>query len=652
MAHQNQKDKRSQFVRPKTVTKQFTNTNFADIEFSDDEEAAEIIFPGSRPGPSYNFIPTQTIIGRQGLTRSNLMPSTSSSMKMANIPFKQSKLPPPLIQASTGDILTSTIMPDLQPIRQYTSILSACTNGYDQATSYHTQNQNHHRPTTSTTGVPKNSTTMRSRSSPFLFNGNYLNMNSFTSSKGGGGARSIIAQENQSKDQKHYRELLQKVMPTLYGIGINKSDCTPKIAPLTSKNRLSINRTREQQPVKISTPTTTAAAAAGDRSKLTQNRRKSTAEVIATFELSDDDDVSEFIDLTEDELNMLSACSKLQEDQAECSYDVKRRAAEKRNQLPFVEPVNSLKEKFDLSPVCQSDWLDKFHKKWETKHLEGKKKIAETEKEVEAAAAKTRDMEKEMQMRLRQLQIVDPDLVVIDDFPEEEEEPEFPVLTPEHEAIIKNAVFGGSADQMLISKFNMSITRRDIATLLGKTWLNDEVINFYMNLLTERGELRANEGLPKVYAMNTFFVPRLLQSGHSGVRRWTRKVDIFTYDILPVPVHVGGVHWCMAIIHLRDRSIKYYDSMGTPNPKILSALEQYLREESLDKRKRPFDTSGFLVESVRDVPQQNNGSDCGVFSCMFAEFICRDREITFSQSNMEYFRHKMILEIVQGKLMQ
>lgn len=53
-----------------------------------------------------------------------------------------------------------------------------------------------------------------------------------------------------------------------------------------------------------------------------------------------------------------------------------------------------------------------------------------------------------------------------------------------------------------------------------------------------------------------------MQMGHSGVRRWTRKIDIFSYDIIPVPVHVGGVHWCMSIINMREKSIKYYDSMG------------------------------------------------------------------------------------------
>lgn len=38
--------------------------------------------------------------------------------------------------------------------------------------------------------------------------------------------------------------------------------------------------------------------------------------------------------------------------------------------------------------------------------------------------------------------------------------------------------------------------------------------------------VRSNESskYPKVYAVNTFFYPKIAESGHSAVRRWTRKV--------------------------------------------------------------------------------------------------------------------------------
>lgn len=236
--------------------------------------------------------------------------------------------------------------------------------------------------------------------------------------------------------------------------------------------------------------------------------------------------------------------------------------------------------------------------------------------------------------------------IIIDDG--DEAVNEFPQLTEPQLRTIQYALHG-NRNEVVASKFSMNLTRNDLNTLDGLNWLNDEVINFYMELLKQRGE--TVEYLPKVYAMNTFFIPKLLSMGHSGVRRWTRKVDIFSFDIIPVPVHVGGVHWCMAIIDMRLKSISYYDSMGHPNMAVLDALEQYLQEESMDKRKIPFDTKDWKIECIRDCPQQRNGSDCGVFSCMFAEFLTRDSKISFDQQHMQYCRRKMVLEIVSGKLL-
>lgn len=233
---------------------------------------------------------------------------------------------------------------------------------------------------------------------------------------------------------------------------------------------------------------------------------------------------------------------------------------------------------------------------------------------------------------------------------EEEAYNDFPTLTDDQLQKINAWFYGRDLGQVLFSKFNISITRRDIQTLSWEplAWLNDEVINFYMELLTERSQ--TNESLPNVHAMNTFFLKRLLEAGYNGVRRWTRKVDVFAQDVIPVPVH-KGIHWCMAIIHMKDKTIKYYDSMGAPNNVTLKALADWLQAESIDKRKQPLDMSDWTQENVQNIPQQENGSDCGVFSCMYAEFITRNRPILFTQQHMQYFRKRMVYEICTGQLL-
>lgn len=58
-----------------------------------------------------------------------------------------------------------------------------------------------------------------------------------------------------------------------------------------------------------------------------------------------------------------------------------------------------------------------------------------------------------------------------------------------------------------------------------------------------------------------------------------------------------------------------------------------------------------MFENAKDIPRQNNDYDCGVFICMYAEFISRNRQFTFTQDDMEYFRKKMIHEICTGTLL-
>ena len=135
-------------------------------------------------------------------------------------------------------------------------------------------------------------------------------------------------------------------------------------------------------------------------------------------------------------------------------------------------------------------------------------------------------------------------IVISDDEEEEEEEEEVEEeLLPSEEKLdefIEQHVNKASYATELINKFNIPITRKDLDTLNGLKWLNDEVINFYFNLIQERS--KEIDNYPKVYVFNTYFSSKLAghPNGVSGaygmVRRWTKAVDIFDNDILLIPI--------------------------------------------------------------------------------------------------------------------
>lgn len=84
-------------------------------------------------------------------------------------------------------------------------------------------------------------------------------------------------------------------------------------------------------------------------------------------------------------------------------------------------------------------------------------------------------------------------------------------------------------------------------TLIKYKPCHSQVINFYMNLVMSRSEQEV--GGRKVYSFSTFLFPKLHSGGHAAVRRWTKAVDLFLYDVILVPLHLG-VHWSLAVSNI------------------------------------------------------------------------------------------------------
>ena len=84
-------------------------------------------------------------------------------------------------------------------------------------------------------------------------------------------------------------------------------------------------------------------------------------------------------------------------------------------------------------------------------------------------------------------------------------------------------------------------------------------------------------------AFNTLFYQKILKGGHESVKRWTKHVDIFGFELIFVPIHLVD-HWCLAVVDMQNRTLLYYDSYGKPNQACLDALVGYMQEEHLLKK--------------------------------------------------------------------
>lgn len=202
-------------------------------------------------------------------------------------------------------------------------------------------------------------------------------------------------------------------------------------------------------------------------------------------------------------------------------------------------------------------------------------------------------------------------------------------------------------NDVVVEGFGLRIKKNDLETLKGLNWVNDEVINFYMNLLIDRSQ---DPNYPDTHTINTFFYPKLLKEGYDSIKRWTQKTDIFKKNYFMIPIN-NGIHWSLAVINFDKKVLEYYDSLEYPGEECLKTLQKFLKAEYLDKKKSYLDLSRWKNTIIKNIPLQENGSDCGVFMLVYAEYISANKVFDFNQQNMKSFRTKITYEILKKKIL-
>ncbi|ESA42562.1 hypothetical protein GE21DRAFT_7797 [Neurospora crassa] len=97
-----------------------------------------------------------------------------------------------------------------------------------------------------------------------------------------------------------------------------------------------------------------------------------------------------------------------------------------------------------------------------------------------------------------------------------------------------------------------SVDKDDIPRLDEGQCLNDNLLGFGLRYLFEEYPGRHDELKKRVYVHNTFFYEKLKPAkskdiNYDGVKGWTSKVDLLSYDYIIVPVN-EYYHWWVAII--------------------------------------------------------------------------------------------------------
>ncbi|XP_023549234.1 ubiquitin-like-specific protease ESD4 [Cucurbita pepo subsp. pepo] len=277
------------------------------------------------------------------------------------------------------------------------------------------------------------------------------------------------------------------------------------------------------------------------------------------------------------------------------------------------------------------------------------KKLLQTV-ERRTSRLKSLDFEIELNEKRRSiLQSRTPKKKPLDEIPQEL----FTPLTKEEEAQVERAL-STNRRRVLVTheNSNIEITGETLQCLRPAAWLNDEVINLYLELLKER-ERREPEKYLKCHFFSTFFYKKL--NGRNGydygsVRKWTNpkklKYELIDCDKIFVPIH-REIHWCLAVINKKEKKFQYLDSLKGMDSRVLKTLARYFVDEVKNKSGKDIDVSSWAQEFVEDLPEQENGFDCGMFMIKYADFYSRGLNLCFKQEHMPYFRRRTAKEILK-----
>ncbi|KAB5548334.1 hypothetical protein DKX38_011740 [Salix brachista] len=252
--------------------------------------------------------------------------------------------------------------------------------------------------------------------------------------------------------------------------------------------------------------------------------------------------------------------------------------------------------------------------------------------------------------------------------------PYFPVLHETFEEVIYPK---GDPDAVSISK-------RDVELLHPETFINDTIIDFYIQLhdlvlkltegwwllqevkmegvinackccLVKVGRYLKNKLQPgdkhRFHFFNSFFFRKLadLDKGPSNacggrlafqrVHKWTRKINLFEKDYIFIPLNYS-LHWSLIVI-CHPGEVVHSRGKGLYDEVCFYCVLSYLYEEWRERHNGRVDDTLSKFLRLRfvplELPQQENSYDCGLFVLHYVERFLEEAPINFSPFKITEF---------------
>ena len=216
-------------------------------------------------------------------------------------------------------------------------------------------------------------------------------------------------------------------------------------------------------------------------------------------------------------------------------------------------------------------------------------------------------------------------------------------------------------------RLSQTLRGKDFFTLKNKKWLNDDIVNTWVQLLLERSRHLHLEldGQNDCFMHSQYFMLPTVKDGNynesTALRHCNRRCNnevasVSDIDRIFFPVYTGGNHWYLIIIFVKTRAIKCFDSSNSTDTTEKSNLINRQITPWLNIATGLSDPP--VTITFVPMPQQTNGYDCGVFLCAaldYASALPADTTkdtttwMKFEQDDMPHFRERMACRLMQGE---
>ena len=208
---------------------------------------------------------------------------------------------------------------------------------------------------------------------------------------------------------------------------------------------------------------------------------------------------------------------------------------------------------------------------------------------------------------------------------------------------------------IVLDCYGRHLTRKTLRCLSYQQLLNDDVVDLYFLLIQDRSN-KNNNGVKFEHFFPVSFMTLLLSEmgpydDYERLEDYCEGFDLFALKMLYFPVNIDDTHWALIIVDIKKRHIFWYDSLMSCSRTntYLSALSNYLKSMlkvshqnyMVDYNKSPWNSYVRFKTKI-----QKNKYDCGVYMCMFADFVSDNVDYsTLCDNHMTYFRKHILLSL-------